>query len=641
MKIHPAIQFFFKSFCLSLVVFTIFRFLLLLSEIGQFESSQIKTVDVILALLMGLRFDIVITGYLMIIPFVLVAIASILDSRILLKFSSIFIIIFFPIAFLVAAVDIPFFNQFFARFNISAFQWAETPDFVLIMIFEEIAYWWVILPFLIFSAAYVFMIIRYRISAQKKPNAGSKPWVNAIVLLLVALSLFVGIRGRVALKSPIRIGTAYFSDNAFINQLGLNPVFTLMESYFNSFKNENAKLDLVQIDLAINSMQYYFEIKQPMDKSPIARKYFPDFKNSNRPNIVIVIMESMSAAKMQRYGCKFNTTPFLDSLARQSLVFDNCYTNGIHTHNGIYSTLFGYPALKSRHTMNSVAMPKIDGIASTLKEYNYRTMYFTTHDDQFDNVGGFLRNNGFDEIVAQSAYPAEEVKTALGVPDDYVFRYSISHINETIESDEPFLAVYMTSSDHGPYYIPDYFTPKNSEIKKGIVEYADWSLAQFISMARRQPWFDNTIFAFVADHGSAIDPIYSLPLNYHHTPLIFYSPRLIIPQERKELCSQLDVFPTLMELAKLPYINNTFGVEQLSCNRQYCYFCADNKFGVLSDRFFLIIDENGESLFEYKSKSTENVIEKYPGFALDMRNYLNCNLQAAQYMIEKKLSKLR
>ena len=107
-----------------------------------------------------------------------------------------------------------------------------------------------------------------------------------------------------------------------------------------------------------------------------------------------------------------------------------------------------------------------------------------------------------------------------------MFRYSIEELNKLAKQDHPFLATFMTTSDHGPYYIPDYFTPKSTDIKQQIVEYADWSLQKFMTLSEKTDWFDNTLFVFIADHGAAMQAKYDIALSNHHSPLIFYSKKL-------------------------------------------------------------------------------------------------------------------
>jgi len=347
-------------------------------------------------------------------------------------------------------------------------------------------------------------------------------------------------------------------------------------------------------------------------------------------------MESMSAAKMSRYGNTDNLTPFLDSLANNALCFDNIYSAGIHTFNGIYATLFSYPAIFRQHPLKDVEMLRYNGISNVLKQHDYSSIYFTTHDGQFDNVEGFVIANDYDEVVSEANYPREEVKSTLGVPDDYFFEFAIPKLNDLNNKGKPFIAALMTSSDHGPYIIPKYFKPRNKDVKKQITEYADWSLRKFINLSSKEKWYDNTIFVFVADHGSRMNSIYEMPLNYHHSPLIIYSPN----NKAKKIDNfggQIDVFPTIMGLLNLPYTNNTMGVDLLKHKRPYIYFCADDKYGVVDNDFFLIVRGKSKSLFKYKDKDRTNYISDYSDIANRMDNYAKSNIQASQFIIGNNL----
>ena len=157
--------------------------------------------------------------------------------------------------------------------------------------------------------------------------------------------MLLGIRGRIAKKSPIRIGTAYFSDNSFLNKMGLNPVFTFMRSCIDLQDPKNKVLQLMDKTQAIQQVQNALSKASFIEGSPIAREINGQAPQVSSPNIVLVIMESMSAAKMQRHGNQMNLTPFLDSLSHEGLYFEQIYTAGKHTFNGIFSTLFSFPAL--------------------------------------------------------------------------------------------------------------------------------------------------------------------------------------------------------------------------------------------------------------------------------------------------------
>lgn len=649
-RIPNHIIFIFLVYLAGLLFFTLFRLLLLLSETDQLQAlpETEKGSLLINALFMGFRFDTVISGYLLAIPLVLLMITSSFryKSKWLAYVIFIYLFILYSTAFLICAADIPFFNFNFARFNMAAFIWADNPDFVVKMIFQEFRFWWTIIPFIIFVIIWYKILRRicFRYLYKEDFPAPANQFVYIIrnlgISLLTALIMFIGIRGRVAEKSPIRIRTAYFSNYAFPNQVGLNPVFTLMQSWLDAQQDENKSISLMDDQEALRNVRELLNVKDnPVYNSPLARERGND-SLFQKHNVVIVIMESMSAAKMGRYGNDKNLTPCLDSLAENGYSFDKVYTSGIHTFNGVYATLFAYPSIRKQHPMKGVEMLKYNGISNTLKKYGYSTIYFTTHDDQFDNAGGFLSANDFEEIISQEDYPGEKVKSTLGVPDDYLFEFSIPVLNDLYNKGKPFMAAFMTASDHGPYIVPEYFKPDHEDKRDQIVEYADWSIRKFLKLASREEWYENTIFVFIADHGNALEAVYDMPLNYHHTPFIIYGPGAL--PENKSFAgpgSQIDVFPTIMGILGLPYVNNTFGIDLVNEDRQYTYFSADNKYGVLDDEFFLVVRETSNpSLYKYKNKDITNFLVEYQAKADSMRNYAESMFQAAQWMISNKLT---
>jgi len=286
---------------------------------------------------------------------------------------------------------------------------------------------------------------------------------------------------------------------------------------------------------------------------------------------------------------------------------------------------------------------KYDGLSSSLKKLGYSTTYFTTHDSQFDNVEGFLRANDFQNIISQADYPLSEVKTTLGVPDDYMFRYSIPEISKLANEGEPFFVTFMTASDHGPFYIPDYFHPKNSDIKDQIVEYADWSLHRFIKLASKEEWFDNTIFIFIADHGAPLNATYDIPLNYFHSPLIFYAPKFFKSNEQyNNIGSQIDIYPTLMGLINQGYVNNTLGIDLINEKRKYAIINDDDKIGIIDSTYFCIMkSSNNLQLFKYRDKDKTNYFEQNKSKAFEMADYAKSNMQVYQNMLLSRETTLR
>ncbi len=231
------------------------------------------------------------------------------------------------------------------------------------------------------------------------------------------------------------------------------------------------------------------------------------------------------------------------------------------------------------------------------------------------------------------------------MPDDYMFRYSIPVINNLYKHEKPFLVAFMTASDHGPYYIPSYFHPKNKKIKQQIVEYADWSLKRFIAMASKQKWFDNTILVFVADHGAPINAHYDIAMNYFHIPLIIYAPKLIPHKNNtyKKIGSQIDIYPTLMGLLKYRYINNTLGIDLLNEDRKYAIINDDDKIGIVDTSFLCIMKNYGKQLelYNYRDNDKVNYYNNYQERANKMAEFAKINLQVTQEMILNKQTTLQ
>jgi len=175
----------------------------------------------------------------------------------------------------------------------------------------------------------------------------------------------------------------------------------------------------------------------------------------------------------------------------------------------------------------------------------------------------------------------------------------------------------------------------------GIVEYVDWSVRQFLQKAAKEPWFGNTIFIFVADHGASVVKRYDLPLSYLHTPLIMYAPKILgLPHTITSLGSQLDIFPTVMGLLQLDYVNNTLGIDLLRESRPYAISYADDKYAVLNSEYIYVSRENGvNSLYRYRTNDLKNYLDEKPDMATEMKIYGESMFQTAQWLRKRGLTR--
>lgn len=619
----------FKIHFLSLIIFSVFRVILLFANRSNWNFNLS---DVGNALIMGVRFDTVINCYILALPtltFLILFIIkrkSLLINRILYYYCA----IVFTVAFLISAVDIPYFNQFFSRLDKGVFQWIENPAFILEMIAKDFRLWGYAVPFFILLFIFHYFLKKIFNQINKFEVSGLKVSPRIILSLLILGFTFLGIRGRIEKKSPIRVGTAYFSNNAFLNKLGLNPNFTLIHSLL---QHDVVWNDLMDDEKAFSLVQNQMEFKNNQDNLSLESTISPSIQNFGKPNIVLVLMESMTADNMKYFGNKKNLTPVLDDLITKSVFFENAYSEGIHTFNGIYSTFTSFPALWDEHPLKHIQNYK--PCTTALKRDGYENVFFATHDAQFDNMEGFLYANDFQKVYDQKDYPSSEIKSNLGVSDDYLFRFGIETINAMQKKRKtPFFTSFLTSSNHAPIIIPDYFKSNNPNPEEKVIQYADWSIGQFLKEAEKQSWYKNTIFVFLADHGSGIDRTYEMSLSYNHIPIFFYAPYLLKnPEIRTDLVKQIDVIPSIMGLTNIKYNKNNLGINMWTQKREFAYFAADDKIGVVNQDYFLIYRKDGhEALYNYRTKDLKNYAKEYPDLVRRMKEYTFSNLQVAHYI---------
>lgn len=640
-----------EAYCMGILFFTAFRLVETLLYILSTGASPDFEGLYCQALLMGWRFDTVVACYILALPVVLTVVGVWCNIRAKWFFGMVhhLTLVGFIISFVACTSDIPYFLYFFTRLNAMAVNWNDSLSIVIDMIVKEPTYIGFALLFFAAAVGYWFLmrnVYRKHIydSRAKKLRLfeySGKPANLAVAIpvgLLLMVLCFFGMRGRFMSKSPIRVGTAYFSNNAFINQIGLNPTFTFFKSLEELGKSANKPLGLMDADEA---ERVFME-----ENSVPCRDKVPILLDSNT-NVVVVIMESMGCDKIGYMNALrgieshdgVSLTPNLDGIFAQSLLFTNVYSAGIHTYNGVYATLYSHPALLAQHSMKHTVIPQMCGLPQQLRNHGYQTLFCMTHDKEFDNLGGFLHANSIEHIQSQESYPSSEVVGTWGVPDHVMFHHAVEAINR-LDSKRPFLAYLLTCSDHGPYVYPQGIPlkPHNSEMRYKMVEYADWAIGQFMAEARRCDWYDNTLFVFVADHGFFKEAAYDLTLSYHHIPIAMFCPAQITPRQCDDIALQIDLGPTLLGMIDSTAANNTLGIDLMRERRPYAYFSADDKIGVLDSTHFYVyrVNQRSGSLYHYRDNDPVDIQAGHEMEIEKMKRYAFGLIQHSQDMLLKK-----
>lgn len=586
------------------------------------------------AFIRGLWFDNVIACYISFVPLILLSLAHFIGygTHTLRKIIRWWMVVLWLLAIAVSMANIPYFLFFFKNINSSIWNWAEYGATTLGMLFGEPAYY---PPLLVFFLLMFLLVRLSRLGINKTEDTPNSLWIQRMLSLAFGILLtgfcFLGIRGRLGLN-PIRVSAAYYCDDAFLNQLGINPAFNLIRSTLDDKNIEKSRLHLMPNAQALQQAQHILSRKgnaqQPLgyDLKPSQNQDI-SYKGYN---VVLILMESMTRDFMER-----GLTPFLDSLSQKSVYFPNTYSAGNHTNQGLYATLYSFPAILSRNHMKGSNTPRYNGLPTVLRQAGYRTLFFMTHEAQYDNMEAFFRTNGYEDIYSQQDYPREKVVNTFGVQDDFLYDYALKTLRQ-LPSTQPFFATLLSISNHVPFVIPNYFHPHAEKKEEQIVEYADWSLAQFFKKAQKEAWYEKTLFVLLADHGKLIGkPDSEMPQSLNHIPLIFLLPKHS-PEIRLQWAQQMDVQPTLLSLLGINARQNNFGMDLFSKQRPCAYYSSDN----------LIAARDSTHQIIYNPKTTQTTLLRHgqPIQETDstfnaLRNYLFTMMQAAEAITQKELTK--
>ena len=269
----------------------------------------------------------------------------------------------------------------------------------------------------------------------------------------------------------------------------------------------------------------------------------------------------MSGDFMQRFGNHEGITPNLDRLANESLFFDNLYASGTRTVRGLEALALSVPPLPGT---SIVKRPGNDGFRSwgtVLKQHGYDTKYLYAGYGYFDNMNAFFSGNDYT-VVDRSAFSKDEISFAniWGVCDEDLFKKTIKEADQSIAAGKPFFSMVMTTSNHRPFTYPaGAIDLPPGHGRAGGVKYADYAIGRLIEMAKKKPWFQDTLIVIVADHCAGSAGKTEIPVVNYHIPALVYAPAHIRPQVVSRLMGQIDLAPTVLGLMNVSYTSTFMG----------------------------------------------------------------------------------
>jgi len=389
---------------------------------------------------------------------------------------------------------------------------------------------------------------------------------------------------------------SYISKNMYNNELAKNGFYSL----FSAFRNNT--LDYDEYYKTLDNKVVMKEIKKLVGFDDKGTEKIVAHGEEKKYNVMLILVESLSAEYMGIYGDKKGWTPKLDALTKESLFFNNLYATGTRTVRGMEAITLSIVPTPGRSIVKRPDNHNMYSGGFIFKEKGYQTKFLYAGHGYFDNMNDFFSNNGFD-VIDRVDFADDEVtfSNAWGVCDEDLLNKALKEADKSYEAKEPFLNFIMTTSNHRPYTYPEGKIDIPSLTgRSGGVKYTDYAIDKFINEAKKKPWFKDTIFVIVADHNGGSAGKNTLPAYRYKIPFIVYAPDIVKADVVSKLSSQIDIFPTLFSMMNWSYESMFYGSDILSKEFKERAFIGNyQKLGLLKNGYLLVLTPD-KKIHKYK-----------------------------------------
>lgn len=470
----------------------------------------------------------------------------------------IFVSLFVFFMLYLAAVQFYFFQEYTARFNLVAVDYLIYPSEVLGNIWDSYPVAKVCVAMLLVSTGLMWKLwpkIKTTIICRAPFRKRSITFVGHCVLLAFIFFVF-------------DTHSFDFSDNRITNEITANGDSSFFEAlrtnkldytaYYSTLNPAQAFSTLVQ-NLAEGGGQFTQLAAQKINRSFVAKP-----KGLGKLNVVVIVDESFGARFNGAYHAKKDLTPYFDRLAKQGILFNNSYATGTRTVRGLEAVTASFPPIPSESIIKRPGSEHIANWGEIMKKNGYSATFLYGGYGVFDNMNHFYENNGF-QIRDRSDIKKVSFANIWGVCDGDLFNYTLDYLNQQAKTKKPFFSIIMTTSNHKPFTYPAGIPgvkPVGGGRDSGV-RYTDYAIGQFIQAAKKQAWFNHTIFVIVADHDARVYGAAELPVYSYRIPLLIYSPANIPARQVDLATSQMDIAPTVLGLLGFSYEAPFFGEDVL------------------------------------------------------------------------------
>lgn len=548
------------------------------------------------AMLHGLRMDLSAAGYLTAIPALLLAASAWSSLASVRRIVRVYSWIAIAVVSLLTVGDLGIFDAWGFRLDATPLQFIRTPHEMLISSESAplLPLTFIFIAFVLFAVFLFRIVVRPAIRNDTAAPRGSRAFTRGLVTfaatLLAAALLVIPIRGGLQ-WTPLNQSSIYFSSNEFANQAALNVEWNFVRSLTYSRKAPESN---PYTEVPANEARSVVDSLVAIGSAPPV----PILRIS-RPNVILLIWESLTAKVVGRLGGVPGVTPSLDSLTHRGVLFDSLYASGDRSAQGLVAILSGFPTLPHVQIMNTPnRAATLPALSRSFDDAGYTTSFYYGGELAFANIKAYLINARFDRITGEDSFAKSDRNSKWGAHDHVVLGRLLEDVPRL---PRPFFTTIFTLSSHEPFEIPVAPRFPGDDIENEFLSahaYTDSSVGEFIRMAERQPWWDSTLVVIVGDHGHPLPRIHpndgEQASARYHIPMLWLGGALAVKDTVvHRIGSQTDIAPTLLGQLHFPSDDYRWGRDLFASgghDRSFAYFSYHDGFGYVDERGRLVYD---------------------------------------------------
>lgn len=449
------------------------------------------------------------------------------------------------------------------------------------------------------AALMAFLLTRFR----HDPPLPQARWARIAAVPMLPGLLLVGMRGGVQ-DDPIDRSWSYHSARPVLNLSAMNGVWNVIV--------------LLAEPPAIAANPYAY-LPQAEAEAIFRRLHAPGngpakrIARVDRPNVLLVLLESWTADVIGRLGGERDVTPGFDRLCDGGLLLTNFYSTGFRTEQGLCAVISAFPSQPKTTIIRQYGkFDRLPSLVSALDSAGYASTYWYAGDVGFANTRAYLESMGFDTIHDERSFPIAR-RTEWGAYDEELFAF---HARSARHAREPFFHLVMTSTSHEPFDAPlEEGFPGNAYAQRyrNSVHYTDRTLADFMAACAAQPWWERTLVLLLADHGHFLPKHRSSHEAERHRIPFLITGGALLPELRGRQDStfgcHVDVAATLLhqlglDAHRFPWSKDLFDPQA----RHFAFWTFDDGFGIADAEQMLVYDNLGHRRLQLRDSTRSETV---------------------------------